>query len=310
MSRERGTGHLLSQRKGGGTTVSAYGGSLSLTDAALRNVHLDQRLRRDMRSRDAEVEKATRKNYGRRLSLRQEILRLQHGHRKLHHLDGHLRHKAASHWDANLQMKQCVLPAGQDTLSMDLPFLTEKDKAVCSESGSLPDLTHLDYEVLAMLEAVSDDELSDFEILKSGSVDNLQHLSYVVRDKVPSGVRGPCACELSLHAGLESHTGVQRSQSSTGLKDNVPSAKTSTQEKLNSRTRKTGQQAQPLMYRRKSRSMSDLKEMFPKLGVQDSMENLGQNDHTQSLENLVAAVKKRKEKYKLLSENQGAENDT
>ena len=317
MSTERGIGHHLSQRKGAGSKVSAYGGSLALSDAAMKNVHLKRRLHRDTISTEDEVDRVTRYNYGRRLSLRQEILKIQEDQRRVRYLDGDARHKSPAQWDSIIAMKECVPPGEAKALATYLPFLMEKDWAVCPKAGSLPDLTSIDSATLSILSSNCD---RNYNIYCPGTQNNpakqeseCKTLSNRLKSTLPVTVspliNSSCddvpASEISRRhvGGVRPHSSVNKSTSQTAPSS---SSQQYAEKKKSKKQNKNTFKGHALMYRRKSRSLSDLKCVFPNLNTNERKEGSGEHKkgNSHNFQYLIDAIRTRKEKYQTIGDDQ------
>ena len=106
MANEQGTGHVLSKKRGNtGQNFTAYGGSLTLTGASVKNFRMHRVLNRESLQMSKEQEVAVKQNYQRRLSLQRQLVKFEEGKRRLTYLDGDLRGVPEMQWDTYTKRK-------------------------------------------------------------------------------------------------------------------------------------------------------------------------------------------------------------
>ena len=146
MSNERSVGVTLTVRYGGGLVVSKYGGSFYIPDASQRNRHLSRVQENEEREYDRQQGYALKKNYNKRLSIRQQLLTFQQELKKVTYLDGDRRGKPQHQWDTRFQRLQRKGTAsysdkqGRSATTEFFPVISRSGALGLSSSCSCPDL--------------------------------------------------------------------------------------------------------------------------------------------------------------------------
>lgn len=126
MAHERGIGHVLQRRVGGGTKRTRYGGSQYLTHAAMRNQHLARQLELTKQDTDYRLGESLKSGFDSIITLSKDLERMRRDQCLLKYLDGDLRGKRPHQCDANIKMKECLSKDGEEVLMSYLPYLSNR----------------------------------------------------------------------------------------------------------------------------------------------------------------------------------------